>query len=83
MEHLHYFRGECKRAERVIMDNRVEVPQKIQKRYNMKDPLVPLLGYIFKGTARMLTKDHTPMFAKALVTTLKIENHLNAYDSHW
>lgn len=32
MEHLHYFRKECKRAERVIMDNSVEVPQKIQKR---------------------------------------------------
>lgn len=30
-----------------------------------------MLGYISKGTVRMLTKDHTLMFAKALVTTFK------------
>lgn len=75
MERLHYFRKECKRAERVIMDNSVEVPQKIQENIYM-------LGYISKGTVRMLTKDRTLMFAKALVTTFKIENHLNAYDNH-
>lgn len=73
--------GENVRAERVVMDNSVKFLRKFKREHDRKNLSVLLLGYISKGTVRMLSKDHTPMFVKALVTTLR-PNHLNAYASH-